>query len=164
MQGCLQQVDVRSEILIEIVILAEIHHENFVLRIAGANQVQDCIIDLLPLIAHGTGVVDYDADRYGNILPPERSYLLRFSLFENGERGLVQTRDQVLLVIEYRSVQHYLFYLLLENEHASLIVSGWFLSSRLRVVWCGLRRSRLRGRGLFCRRSVAGGGRRRRGR
>ena len=64
MQGRLQQVHVGSEILIEIVILTEIHHEDFVLRIAGANQVQNCIVHLLPLIAHGTGVVDYDADGY----------------------------------------------------------------------------------------------------
>src|SRR5712692_7937018 len=45
-QGVLQQVDLVGEGLIEVILVAEINHENFILRVAGAHEITSALATL----------------------------------------------------------------------------------------------------------------------
>ncbi len=49
------------KVLIEIVLVAEIDDEDFVLGVAGPDQIQRGLIHLLSFFAHGARIVDHDA-------------------------------------------------------------------------------------------------------
>jgi hypothetical protein len=48
--------------------LSEVNHEDLVVRIAGAHEIQYRLIDLPTLVSHGARVVDHNAQFHGNVL------------------------------------------------------------------------------------------------
>ena len=104
-RASLKLLDIAREGLIEIVFVAEINHEHFVLGIAGTDQVQRRLIDLHSFFAHRAGIVDHNSHGNGNVLVPEGSDLLRLSIFKDGEGMTVERGDHALLVIDDNRVK-----------------------------------------------------------
>ena len=117
---CFQLVDVGGEILVEVVLVVEVDDEDFIVRIRRTHQIQGCGIHLLPLLAHGTGIVDHDAHRNGNIFMAERSDGLGMSILVDVEVALVEVGDDALLVVDDGGVQHDFFDLLAEDKDATV--------------------------------------------
>jgi len=67
-QSLLQQVDVGCEVLIEIRILAEIDYEDFIVGIAGANQIEHCLIHFVALLAHRTGIINHNTHCHRHVI------------------------------------------------------------------------------------------------
>ena len=64
---------IAREILVQvqIILVVEIHHERFVLRIAGLNERERCVVHLRALLAHAAAIVDYQAHRHRNVFAGE---------------------------------------------------------------------------------------------
>ena len=141
LQSLAQLIDVAGELLIEVVLVVKVDHEDLILRIAGAYQIQCRAVHLVPLLAHGAGVVDDDPHGDRNIFMPERSDCLRLVVLKNAERALVESRDQMVLVIHDRSVHYDLFDFLLEYKNAAIarrtLILRWL---SLRLGWLRLLR------------------------
>ena len=60
--------DVGGEILIDVRLVGKIDHETLILRVRVLHQIEGRHIHCLALGAHGAGVVDQNAERYGNVL------------------------------------------------------------------------------------------------
>jgi len=76
---------------------------------------------------------------------------LRLIVLKNAERAPVESRDQMVLVVDHRCVHHNLFDFLLEDEDAAItrrlpLILNWLSLSCLSLVclrWSGLRLRRL---------------------
>src|ERR1700686_629212 len=117
MQGNLQQPHIGGEILIKIIVLAEVNDEDLVLWIARPNQIENCAINLVAFIAHGSGIIHHDSHGYWNVLTAERGNGLRHSVFKYRKCVSIQIRHQVPLAVEYSGVEHDLLDFFLEHEH-----------------------------------------------
>ncbi len=104
-QRLFQLQQIVGEVLIEIVFVVEIHHEDFVLGIARPHQVQRRLIHLVPLLPHRPRVVDHDAHRDRDVLVVKRDDVLLLPVLKHRERAPVQIGDDVLLVVLHSGVQ-----------------------------------------------------------
>ena len=144
LQGLTQLAGVTGEVLVQVILVVEIHYEDLILRIAGTHQVQGSFVYLVALFPHGAGIVDHDSHGYGNILMPEVRDGLRLAILEHRKSILLQVRDQVLFVVNYRGVQHHFIDFRVENKPTGLGFGRrrrWRLSLR-----SGRRRDRLAAR------------------
>ena len=90
LQCVLELRDLIREVLVQIVLVVEINDKSLVFRVAGAHEIDGSLVHSRPLIAHGTGVINHDSDRHGNVLAMKRRDVLRDPILENLERSLVQ--------------------------------------------------------------------------
>ena len=145
LQGFLEPIDVGSKILIKIVLIIKIDDEYLILWITGSHQIQRRLVYLLPLFPHGARVIDDDRHRHRNIFVTKRRDGLRFAIFKDRKRALLQIRDHVLLVVQHGGVQHDFFDFFLKNKDA--VVVAFRLLPRFST-WLSLLRGSL-GRSLL---------------
>src|SRR5436305_14154712 len=115
-----------GEVLVKIGCLAEIHHEHFILRIAGLDQVHHGFVDSGALVPHRTGVVDDDPDCNRHVFPFERGDGFWLPILRNLEVVASQSRDRATHVIHYGRVQEDFLHLLLKNKPAVVLPGGRF--------------------------------------
>src|SRR5579863_181190 len=145
LQRLLEQSDVRGKVLIQVGILTEVDHKSFIVRIAGPNQIEHRLIYLVPLFAHRTGIVDYDAKRYRNVVSVKGRGRLRHAVLERRESRSVEIGNQSALLIYHNGVQDNFLHFLFEHEEGG-IVCRWL---PVRLLRRG-RASALRRRGIAC--------------
>ncbi len=119
-QPLFQLVDVGGEILVKVILVVEVDDAHFIVGIRRAHQIQGRRVHLLPLLAHGTGVIDHDAHGHGNVFVAERGDGLRAPILVHVEIALIEGGDDALLVVDDRGMQHDFFDLLAENEDAAV--------------------------------------------
>ena len=115
----LQQVI--GEILIEILLVVEVHHKHFVLGIAGAHQIQRSLVHLGALLAHGAGIINEDAHGDRNVDVVKGNDVLRLAIFVNRERTFVESGNDVLMIVNDGGMQHDLVHVFFEDEDALVI-------------------------------------------
>jgi hypothetical protein len=116
-----QLVNVVGEGLVEVVFVVEIDHQYLVLRVAGSDQIQGGLVDLVALFPHGTGIVDDNSHGYGNVFVPERRHLLGMIVLEDGESVAAEGCDEPVVLVHGSGMHHDFFHFLLENEDAAVL-------------------------------------------
>ena len=89
-QPLFQLIDVGSEILVKVVLVVEVDDEHLIIWIRRAHQIQGRGVHLLPLLAHGTGVIDHDAHGNGNVFVAERGDGLGMPILVDVEIALIE--------------------------------------------------------------------------
>ncbi len=105
---------------VEVRLIIEVHYEDFVLRIAGAHQVQAAWFTCRTLVAHGAGVINKNAECDGDVFATERSDALRLPIFENCECVAIEIGNRMLLFVDHTGVKLDLFYLFLDDKGLAL--------------------------------------------
>ena len=111
-------------ILIEKIFIVEVHHEHFILRIAGTHQIERRLVYSFALFTHRAGIVNHDSHRHRNIFMTKRNNVLRLPIFKYKKVGTIKIRHQPQFVVHHGGVQQHFVHLLVEDERAAFVV-GW---------------------------------------
>src|ERR1700737_5090999 len=151
-QGFLQQIDLVGKGLIEEVLIAEVDHEDFILGIAGADQIDRSFGHFCWLLAHGPRIADTEPQRNRNILVAEGVDDLELAVLENGKSVLVEAGNHALFAVNHSGVQDDFLHFRMKHEPAVFDAGLLALGRSGRRRWrCGLRaagRCRRRSRSL----------------
>src|SRR5437763_2557259 len=120
-QRLFQLEKIIGEILIEIIFVVKVHHENFVLRIAGTHQIERGLIHFAALLLHRPRIIDEDAHRDRNVFLVKRNNVLRLAVFKHGKCAAVERSDDMLPVIDYRGVQKNFVDVFAKDEDALIV-------------------------------------------
>src|SRR5580704_16514589 len=109
LQRFFQLRNVVAEILIEVQvkIVVEVHHESFVLWVAGLHERQRCFVHPGPFVAHAPAIVDHQPHADRNILALKSSELLLYFVFEYTKIFGLQTVRELVAIIQHAGVQHH---------------------------------------------------------
>src|SRR6266536_5431497 len=121
LQRCLKLLDVGGKFLVQVVLVAEIHHENLVIGIAGFHEIYSRLVDFLALFSHRAGVVNHDAHCDRDVLLAERADLLRLAVLKNRKVPLTEVRDQPVPFVHDGRVQSYFLGRGMENKHSIIV-------------------------------------------
>ena len=145
-QRFLELQKIVGEVLVEILLVVEVDHEDFIFRITGTHQVKGGLIYFGALFPHRAGIIDHNSHGDGDINVMEGDDVLRLAVFVDGESVLVEVGDDSLAIVNHRRVQHDFVHVFLEDEDTLIV--DLILIILLLVGSCGLVG---RGRGRFRR-------------
>src|SRR6202044_2377165 len=92
---------------VEVIFVVKIHHESFVLRIAGLHERKSGGSHLRAFLAHAPAVIDDQPHSYGNVFAAENRELLLDLVFEDSEAVLTQVRNEISAVVDDRGMEHH---------------------------------------------------------
>ena len=108
-EAVLQAAEIGSEVLIEVSLIGEVDDEGLVAGIGGFDEVESGGGDGGALGAHGSRVIDEQADGDRGVLMLNGDDGLRDAVFGDLEVALVEAVDELALAVEDGAVQHDLF-------------------------------------------------------